>query len=341
MTKDYPAAHALLSAWEAEDATAATALADMTGQRDHYASQLNDAQQGLEIQAEKIAALEAENAALRPKPVTRFGMNVSPGTSFSPTKETASVAASRLKATYGALPVIKFFYAGALPTRFMPANEGQAPHAYVCFKPDQAALASGALDAAINGYLDTVPDGQRVNLVNWQEPDDEMWVDRKFTAEQFRAATTHLCDLVHAHAAGKDGRAEVWSCFMGFSLDVGRFDDNAVSRKLDGIGWDYYWNSQKAGTQDPAVALKAQADKTKALGIGAYSLLETGDRPDTFKDGATRATFWTQVQDAAASLGYRDACYFNAIGTTGDHRLIPGTAYSDPSIAAWSKRMTA
>ena len=30
---------------------------------------------------------------------------------------------------------------------------------------------------------------------------------------------------------------------MGFSIDVGRWQDAAASPRLDGIGWDYYWNN--------------------------------------------------------------------------------------------------
>ena len=38
-------------------------------------------------------------------------------------------------------------------------------------------------------------------LVNWQEPDDEIWKDNLFTAAQHRAATERLIDVAHANAA--------------------------------------------------------------------------------------------------------------------------------------------
>ena len=270
---------------------------------------------------------------------TVFGMNVSPGTSFTNgVRESAGDQVNRVVSTYGGLGAAKIFYSGNLPTTFNQAYEGLVPGktVAVCFKPNQAALASGQLDAGIKSYLDSVPAGWKVMLVNWQEPDDEMWKDGVFTVAQHRAATEHLIDVVRGNAAYADDRAEVWEVFMGFSLDVNRFQDAVVSPRLDGIGWDYYWNKPVTDwSTDPSIALKKMADRTQALGIKDWGLFETGDNPHLNDlDGSGRAGFWTKVYTTAKSLRYHFVLYFNAIGTTGDHRILPDTSFGGSTVSA-------
>ena len=270
---------------------------------------------------------------------TVFGMNVSPGTSFTNgVRESAADQVNRVVSTYGGLGAAKIFYSGNLPTTFNQAYEGLVPGktVAVCFKPNQAALASGQLDAGITSYLNSIPAGWKVMLVNWQEPDDEMWKDNVFTSAQHRAATEHLIDVTRANPAYAGHRAEVWDVYMGFSLDVNRFQDAAVSPRLDGIGWDYYWNKPVTDwSTDPTVALKKMADRTKALGIKDWGLFETGDNPHLNDvDGSGRASFWAKVYNASAALRYHYVLYFNAIGTTGDHRILPDTAFGGATAKA-------
>jgi len=276
---------------------------------------------------------------------TVYGMNVSPGTSFTNgERESAAQQVTRIKATYGNLGVAKIFYQGALPTTFNTSYEGLVPGkvAAVCFKPDQTALANGTLDAAIKRYVDSIPAGWKILLVNWQEPDDEIWVDHQFTAAQHRAATERLIDVVHANPAYAADRAEVWDVWMGYSLDSGRWQDAAASPRLDGIGWDYYWNKPVTSwSTDPSVALKKMADTNKRIGIKDWGLFETGDNPhDNDVDGSGRAGFWTKVYNASQTLGYHYVMYFNAIGTIGDHRILPETSFGGPVAAMLKTRMT-
>ncbi len=279
-----------------------------------------------------------------PASTTVFGMNVSPGTSFTNgARETAAEQVSRITSTYGSLGVAKIFYQGMLPATFNNSYEGLVPGktVAVCFKPSQTSLANGSLDAQIKGYIDSIPEGWKVMLVNWQEPDDEMWKDNVFTMEQHRAATERLIDVARANAAYAADKVEVWDVYMGYSLDVGRWKDAAASPRLDGIGWDYYWNKPTTDWSiDPSVALTKMADTNKRIGIKDWGLFETGDNPhanDT--TGSGRAAFWTKVFNSSQTLGYDYVIYFNAIGTTGDHRILPGTAFGDPTRAELSRRM--
>jgi hypothetical protein len=263
-------------------------------------------------------------------------MSLAPGSSFTNgAKETAQQQVTRIVNTYGAFDAAKVFYSGNLPAKFNTIYEGLVPGkvAAVCFKPNQDALANGSLDSAINGYISSIPAGYKIMLVNWQEPDDEMWKDHVFTSAQHRAATERLIDVARANPAYAQGRVEVWDTYMGFSLDVGRFDDAAVARRLDGIGWDYYWNKPTTSwSTDPNVAMKKMADHTKSLGIKKFGLFETGDNPhENDTDGSGRRGFWKKVYDSAATYGYKYLLYFNAIGTTGDHRILPDTAFGQPT----------
>ena len=67
-----------------------------------------------------------------------------------------------------------------LPSTFNENYEGLVPGktVAVCFKPNQTQLANGSLDASITKYVNSIPAGWTVMLVNWQEPDDEMWKDQ-------------------------------------------------------------------------------------------------------------------------------------------------------------------
>ena len=273
-------------------------------------------------------------------------MNVSPGTSFTNgVRESSADQVNRVVKTYGGLGVAKIFYSGNLPATFNKSYEGLVPGktVAVCFKPSQDALANGSLDAAIKGYIDSIPAGWKVMLVNWQEPDDEIWKDKIFTVAQHRAATERLIDVARANAAYAAGKVEVWDVYMGFSIDVGRWQDEVASPRLDGIGWDYYWNKPTTNWDaNPATMLKKQADVTKRIGIKKWGLFETGDNPhDNDVDGTGRAAFWTKVYLQTRTQGYSYVMYFNAIGTTGDHRIIPETAFGDPTVVALRTFMSA
>ena len=269
---------------------------------------------------------------------TTYGMNVSPGTSFTNgARETAAQQVSRIKQTYGGLGVAKIFYQGNLPSTFNENYEGLVPGktVAVCFKPNQTQLANGSLDASITKYVNSIPAGWTVMLVNWQEPDDEMWKDHTFTVAQHRAATDRLIQLVHSNPAYAQDRAEVWDVYMGFSIDVGRWQDSAASPQLDGIGWDYYWNTPTTSwSSDPGADLRRMANVTKRIGIEQWGLFETGDNPHPNDSaGRGRAAFWQKVYDETAALGYRYVMYFNAIGTTGDHRIRPETSFGAPAAS--------
>ncbi|MCW2761022.1 MAG: hypothetical protein JWR85_1223 [Marmoricola sp.] len=275
---------------------------------------------------------------------TVYGMNVSPGTSYTNgARETAAQQVSRIVRHYGSLDAAKIFYQGNLPAKFNKNYEGLVPGrtVAVCFKPNQTALANGSLDSAIRGYINSIPAGWKVMLVNWQEPDDEMWKDHSFSPAQHRAATEQLIDIAHGNVAYGQGRVEVWDVYMGFSIDVGRWQDSAVSPRLDGIGWDYYWNKPTTSWYaDPTKDLRNMVNVTKRIGIKKWGLFETGDNPHgNDSNGAGRAAFWTKVYNATDALNFKYLLYFNAIGTTGDHRIIPEHAFGARTAAVLRSRM--
>ena len=288
----------------------------------------------------RIAELEAGQG---PVAVTHYGLNLSKDSSAwtQGAKETAQQVRDRYVATYGDLPTAKVFYPSALPSTFNVNYEGlvNGKRAYVCFKGwTPAQIIAGAADATVRSYVASVPAGWLVRLVFHQEPDDEMWVRSDFTADEYRGACDRLSDLVHDTPSA--GTVEMWACFMGFSVkarpsDPDRFKDAAVSSKLDGIGWDYYWNTPENSWDHASIrgVLQRQIDVTKRNGIGAWALLETGDRPHANDpNGVGRVAFWDEVYATAAELAYDDVVWFDHVGTTGDHRILPATPYGAPMV---------
>lgn len=307
-------------------------------------SQADDASDDAEYER-RIAVLEAKIKSQGTSVVTLYGMNISPGTTFTnAAKESSVQQRDRVVATYGGLSVAKVFSMGGNPPSvFRPGMEGLVPGkvAFIGFKPDQNALARGDFDAQLRSYCASVPVGWKIMFINWQEPDNELWKEKIFTDAQHKAASDHLSEVVHDTPAYKDGRVEVWECFMGWSLDAAsgnRFRDAAVSSKVDGIAWDYYWNNKSDVTSGFEAPLQRMLAKSKQFGKPT-ALLETGDNPDTFANGADRAAFWTKVYIRAEELGYKYVIYFNAIGTTGDHRILPGQSYSEPLRKMLASRM--
>ncbi len=268
-----------------------------------------------------------------PKPRrTLYGMNVSPGDTFAEfADETAEQQVDRIVTTFGALPAAKVFYQGPLPPEFNTDYEGLVPGkvVYVCFK--------GAIDiVTIQTYCDSIPSGWTVYLIYFQEPDDEIWVDRSFTIDSYRAEVNTVLDAVRPTNAYVDGRAKVGQCFMEYSLTVGRWNDSVVVEGIDLLAWDFYSNT---ASEDPTDRIEAMAAVSERVGIKHWAVLEIGDSPTTFPDGDARAAYWTYTLNQMSDLGATALVWFNAIGSTGDHRIIPGEPYSDPMVKLLGKRM--
>ena len=70
-------------------------------------------------------------------------------------------------------------------------------------------------------------------------------------------------------------------------------------------------------------------------------MFETGDNPHDERHRRFGSQgFWKKVYDSSKTLGYSYVIYFNAIGTTGDHRMLPGTAFGDRTAALLRSRMS-
>jgi len=278
-----------------------------------------------------------------------FGQNAAAGTAYLPGGETEAAWTSRVVKTYGSMPVSKMFYSGMLPTTWQANHEGTNPkhRVILCFKPNQAALASGALDTAIRTYIRSIPAGWYVKLVNWQEPDDDVWVSGSFTAAQHAAATNHLADVVHADRANDAGKVEVWDCFQAYSLSLGsggpgvaRWKDDILANRADGVIWDAYGNPT-GGTglsstyPDPAALVaRCKAVMTRNA-ISNWGFGELGaPRRSWDGTGQGRAAWFSGAFDAIRASGARFAIVFNAVGTSWDQRIVaPPFGPAEPSVA--------
>lgn len=328
-------------------ASQAETISDLTGS-------LNKAKEDKDALDVLFANLAADYAAYRHEhPGMVTGFNISPGTSFTNTAvhETAAMQVKRRVGVYGGehFGFSKCFYQGALPSLANPTYELLTPGqiAAVCSKNDPVAFAAGKFDAGLNSYMASIPAGWLILLTGWQEPDDEIFVKKQFTVAQYRAALQHLCDVVHKHAAYALGRVEVWPVFMEYSVTTaasatpgnGRWVDGLLTPDVDGVLWDMYLNSPKTSwNMNYERRLSALDAIHTRLGIEKRGIGETGDNPHPDGDGAARAKNWKGFYDACEDHGHSYFAYFDAIGTTGDHRLLPGTAFSDPTIAMLAAR---
>ena len=268
---------------------------------------------------------------------TVFGMNVSPGTSYTNSiRETAADQVNRIIGQYGTLGAAKIFYQGNLPATFNKSYEGLVPGktVAVCFKPSQSALASGSLDAWITSYIDSIPAGWKVMLVNWQEPDDEMWKDNVFT---LRAAPRghRAPDRRHPRQRGVRRRQR---------RGLGRLHGLLHRRRpLAGLRRLAPTRRHRLGLlleqaghrleHRPDRGADKMADLTKRIGIKDWGLFETGDNPHLNDiDGSGRAELLDEGLHPCATLS-------TTTSSTSTPSAPPATTGSSPAPPSVTPRL--
>jgi hypothetical protein len=316
------------------------------------AAKLAVAEQVATEDAAEIAQLKSDNAALQaykdahpdapppppppPPPASKVGwgfnlFNGWNGYSQPAAAESSSVMLARLKTTFGPFGWAKVFNPGFLPATFAKGNQGEtdplcpATHIIECFNWTDGTIANGSHDAALTAYAQSVPAGKHVilsrNEIDNHSPNWALYV----------ADMDHLYDLLTGLTLA--GKVEVWDCFMVWSLDAAsgpQWKDSWTNpAKRHGIVWDHYWNtstSDKTGK----TAMGLVTSKMKQLGLTRWAIGETGDRrPGTAKstetNDATRAASLTNRLNAvlAADPAPEGVCWFDVIGSTGDHRILP------------------
>lgn len=104
-----------------------------------------------------------------------------------------------------------------VPTSFAASNahvdSGLNVVTIYSFKPDIILMAGTSLDASVEGFLDSFPEGQKAILTVWHEPDGKVR-QGQFTIAQWQAAFTHFCDLVHAHGNPNIKTAAIFEAYQ-------------------------------------------------------------------------------------------------------------------------------
>lgn len=202
------------------------------------------------------------------------------------------------------------------------------------FKPVPSAFAAGDHDTWFNGFLDSVPNGQKVIFIMWHEPEDQIR-DGDFTLADWKAANNRMGQLVHAK-----GRAELRTaiCLLGaWTFDplspyyTTDYWDSGFSANIDYVGFDPY-SSTSAFTRldDDPNFMQAMTWANSTHGKQVI-LPEFGCSDDPGGDATKKASWITDTYQYAISAGMYSICYFNLDLTVSDVELTTPEA-----IAAFS-----
>jgi hypothetical protein len=257
---------------------------------------------------------------------TLFGSNVwqAPG-------ETESDAMARVDSTYGPIAIARVFSAWMPPSwPSLRHDIGDRP-IIVSFRLRPAKVLAGQFDDELTAWFRQAPTDQDTYWVYYHEPEDE--IERGlFTAEQFKAAWTHiaqLADSVHNRRLHNTLILMCWTAGAQSGRDWHDYvpDDGSV----DVLAWDCYAKGDDASTYADTEALLEPA-RAASASIGAYwGIGELGARIIQGDDGHARAAWLKEVGDYAIEHDALFVAYFDApIG--GDFRLT-----DRPSIDAWKR----
>lgn len=248
--------------------------------------------------------------------------------------ESADQLFTRLDGDYGTFGWTKSFYGSSfVPSTWNNLTQGEnnslnpATHHIVCMGWTLGTIASGSMDSYLTTFAQSIPAGHTVILC-MNEVDAP---DRISNWTQYVADMDHMYDLFESLTL--TGNAEVWDCFMQFALDPAsgpRFQNSWTNpAKRHGIVWDLYWNQYTIDTSGNTYVGSIET-KMNQLGMTNWALGELGDRrpgstgSNPAPDDASRASRLQTHLDRllAANPKPKALCWFNVIGTTGDHRIL-------------------
>jgi hypothetical protein len=257
---------------------------------------------------------------------TLFGSNVwqAPG-------ESRRDAVKRVDSTYGPISIARVFSSWMPPA--WPSLEhdiGDRP-LIVSFRLRPAKVLAGEFDQQLTAWFRQAPADRDTYWVYYHEPEDE--IERGlFTAEQFKAAWTHIAQLadgVHNRRLHNTLILMCWTAGEQSGRDWHDYvpDDGSV----DVLAWDCYAKGDDASTYADTEALLEPA-RAASASIGArWGIGELGARIIRGDDGHARAAWLTEVGMYAIENGALFVAYFDApIG--GSFRLT-----DRPSIDAWAR----
>ena len=240
-------------------------------------------------------------------------------------------AIARQESSYGHLRTLRLFFPG-LPGSWesIHAETGMRP-LVVSFKADPVGVLDGSYDQALSDWFASAPRGVRVWWSYWHEPEDDI-ASGAFTAEQYRAAWTHVATLA-AQAGNARLRASlILMCWTAEPNSHRDWHDYYVPGAVKVLSWDCYnagWRNGAYRTPESLFAeVLAIAEETHLpYGISELgSVRATGD-----ETGAGRAVWLDTVSQYLRSHQARFVTYFDSnIGV--EFRLL-----DEHSRSAWAR----
>jgi hypothetical protein len=238
-------------------------------------------------------------------------------------------ALSQATSQFGHMPIVRVFYPGLPSPSAWTAGAPGVSHSavVVSFNALPSAILSGADDAALSHFFDTAPTGHAIFYSYYHEPEPSIR-DGKFTADQFKAAWTHIVSLADA-AHNPDLQSTLILMAYDLSPSSGRNwkDYLPGGNVISTLGWDAYPAgsilNRNPQLTPPASFMGAAVAASKSVGLpfgfAEFGLSTPNGRPGWLKE----------VGSYLASVGALFGTYFDSTGW-------PAIFMTDsPSVSAW------
>jgi hypothetical protein len=254
-------------------------------------------------------------------------------------RETFSGAVARQDRAYGAMPISRVFYNGALMPWPDKAGASGRP-VVVSFKYPPLEVIDGRHDAAIRAFFRDAPTTYDVFWSYIHEPEDNV-IRGEFSAQDYRLAWQHVADLAVAAAPGNPHliSALILMCYTMNPASGRNWLDFYVPAAQSMLAFDCYNHAGKRNRYgNPADIFRPVTDWSAGHPGIPWGISEVGSTlATTDADGAKRAAWLHQVgafladQHRAAARAAVFGIYFDTVGPNGtDYRLTDAA-----SQAAW------
>jgi hypothetical protein len=245
------------------------------------------------------------------------------------------------RAAYDPIKVQRVFFGGA-PGRWGSGALAARIPTVVSFKLAPQEVVAGRHDAMLRAWFASMPTDRRIDWSYIHEPEDQVYVDRLFTAAQYRSAFARIQRISKEPGVAK-ANVHANLILMSFTLaargrnwrDFYPDDDTNVgngSPYVDVLAWDLYWG-ESDDDKKPEDGLYQRFGPGSKRDIFAVNRL-TGDPIAVAEVGYDHDLTRAAVLDDVERMFRGQAvyvCYFDEdppVSTTGPHALTDAASRS-------------